>query len=300
MNIHPLCAILPAMPASDYKMLVDDIRAKGLMRPITVFEGMILDGRHRFQACNDANVKPRFEEYPGTDPQGFVASSCVHRSLSTSQRALIAAGFLAYEKEQARTRMLAGKHPPATLPEGSEKGDARDIAGARMHVSGNTVSRAAVVLANAPAEIIEQVRAGNLTVNTVVRNMKNEGSVTHTRVNKSASVRKKELEGLLNTGRNPEQIAEAMGLTLGGLKNVAKKHGLALPNEVVRGRRIDYRRIIEHTITGLEASAAALSTVPVSLDEFTAAETREWAKSVTESIQAFTAFSNQLRSHANA
>ena len=55
--------------------------------------------------------------------------------------ALIAAGFLEYEREQADRRMKAGGHPPETFPEGST-GEARDKAGERMHASGRTVDDA--------------------------------------------------------------------------------------------------------------------------------------------------------------
>jgi len=64
---------------------------------------------------------------------------CVHRSLNQSQRSLIAAGFLAYEKAQAKARQLAsqnnnaGRSVPEKFPEQAH-GDARDKAGERMHV----------------------------------------------------------------------------------------------------------------------------------------------------------------------
>jgi hypothetical protein len=90
----------------------------------------------------------------GSDPAGFVASSCTHRSLSQSQRALIAAGFLTYEKEQARLRLSASggdrKSGVETFPDPiADAGRARDKAGERMHVSGRTVDEAAKVIASA-------------------------------------------------------------------------------------------------------------------------------------------------------
>lgn len=164
MDFHPLCKILPEMPASEYRMLVDDIRAKGLMRPITTYEGLILDGRHRFNACADAGVEPRFETYTGTDPAGFVASSCVHRNLSASQRALIAAGFLEYEREQAKKRAGTRTDLCETFHTGSETGRASDKAGERMHVSGRTVDDAAKVIAHGVPELVEKVRSGEMSV----------------------------------------------------------------------------------------------------------------------------------------
>ena len=63
-------------------------------------------------------------------------------------RALIAAGFLEYEREQARARQALGSTAPGktlveTFPQADDAGKARDKAGERMHVSGRTVDDAA-------------------------------------------------------------------------------------------------------------------------------------------------------------
>ena len=45
--------------------LTDDIRAHGLIAPIVLFEGMILDGRNRAAACERAGVAPRYVQFEG-------------------------------------------------------------------------------------------------------------------------------------------------------------------------------------------------------------------------------------------
>ena len=71
---------------------------------------------------------------------GFLASRCTHRSLNPLQRALIAAGFLEREREQAKQRQAAagGSKPGALREMFPEAGEARDKAGERMHVSWRT------------------------------------------------------------------------------------------------------------------------------------------------------------------
>lgn len=170
MEAHPICRILPEMTPAEYAALAADVAAKGLVRAITTYEGMILDGRHRYRACLDTGVAPRFEVYEGSDPVGFVASSCTHRNLKTSQRALVAAGFLEYERAQAKKRQAAlnGRSELVeNLPQ-ADAGKARDKAGARMGVSGRTVDVAADVLENAVPEIVEMVKAGNMALNEAV------------------------------------------------------------------------------------------------------------------------------------
>jgi hypothetical protein len=169
MKFHPLCEKLPALTASEYQMLVDDIKAKGLQRPITIYEDQVLDGRHRYLACKDAGVDPRFDEYTGSDPIGFVASSCVHRSLTSGQRAFIAAGFLEYEAAQARERQSAAGGDKRALMERVPQaikglGSSRDIAGSRMNVSGRSVDDAAKIIESGSPELVEKLRTGEIAL----------------------------------------------------------------------------------------------------------------------------------------
>jgi hypothetical protein len=92
LRIHPVAELFPLTEGTEFDALVADIRANGLINPITLFEGMVLDGRNRLRACEKAGVAPRYETYAGGDPAGFVVSQNVaRRHLNESQRALVAA-----------------------------------------------------------------------------------------------------------------------------------------------------------------------------------------------------------------
>jgi ParB family chromosome partitioning protein len=54
---------LPWMTEEELTALADDIKTNGLLQPITLFEGKILDGKCRYQACIMAGVQPTFEQY---------------------------------------------------------------------------------------------------------------------------------------------------------------------------------------------------------------------------------------------
>ena len=41
---HPLSAAFPAMSADDYRALKDSVENIGVQNPITLFEGMVIDG----------------------------------------------------------------------------------------------------------------------------------------------------------------------------------------------------------------------------------------------------------------
>ena len=76
-EFHPPAALFPMLEEEDLKALAEDIKAKGLTEPITLYEGKVLDGRNRYRACDLVEVKLRpdyFTQYEGDDALGFVVS----------------------------------------------------------------------------------------------------------------------------------------------------------------------------------------------------------------------------------
>ena len=62
---HAAAALFPEMDKKRYTELRLSIREHGLLNSIVLYQGEILDGRNRYQACIDENVAPRFEDYAG-------------------------------------------------------------------------------------------------------------------------------------------------------------------------------------------------------------------------------------------
>lgn len=91
MEFHEIANIFPLLIGIDFESLRDDIAKNGLLEPIVIYEGKILDGRNRYTACLGAGVLPDTVEYNGDDPLGFVIAKNLHRRhLNESQRALVA------------------------------------------------------------------------------------------------------------------------------------------------------------------------------------------------------------------
>lgn len=75
------------MPEQELQALALDIEKHGQREPGVMFEGKVLDGWHRYLACQAANVKFKTEEYEGDDPISFVISRNLHRRhLTAAQR----------------------------------------------------------------------------------------------------------------------------------------------------------------------------------------------------------------------
>ena len=86
---HPAADAFPMMDAARFGELKADIEVHGLREPITLCDGMILDGRNRHNACEELGVKPRFQTFEG-DPWAYVWSlNGQRRDLVAEQRYLI-------------------------------------------------------------------------------------------------------------------------------------------------------------------------------------------------------------------
>jgi site-specific DNA-methyltransferase (adenine-specific) len=86
---HPAADAWPVMDDGRFAELRADIEANGQREPITICDGMILDGRNRYRACVELDVEPLTREYAG-DPWAFAWSlNGERRDLEATVRALI-------------------------------------------------------------------------------------------------------------------------------------------------------------------------------------------------------------------
>ena len=157
---HPYADILPLLEGEAFDSLAADFRANGLLEPITIHEGLILDGRNRSNACKAAGVKPHFLEFEGDDPLAFVLSLNLHRRhLTPSQCAMVGAD-LATMRQGARTDL---RQPSASLPEVSQTQ-------ARLSTASERGIRSAVfVKKKGSQELVQAVRDGKIAVSLAAR-----------------------------------------------------------------------------------------------------------------------------------
>lgn len=104
---HQIAGIIPMMSDEEFISLKADILENGLIEPIWLYEGRILDGRNRHQACQELEVEITTREYVGSDPVGFVVSlNLKRRHLSSSQLAVSAVEILPWYEVEAKKRQL--------------------------------------------------------------------------------------------------------------------------------------------------------------------------------------------------
>jgi N6-adenosine-specific RNA methylase IME4 len=109
LSAHPAADIFPLLPEDELQQLADNIAANGLLYPIILFDGLVLDGRNRLAACELASVVPTFDHWTGDDPIAYVIScNIARRHLNKTQAAFCALAFMSLYVEQARERMAQG------------------------------------------------------------------------------------------------------------------------------------------------------------------------------------------------
>lgn len=169
MEYHKAASIFP-LDEEHLDALAEDIRRNGLLCPIELLNGKIIDGRRRLLACKQAGVEPGFCDVNVPDPYQYVWSLNYHRRhLTISQRAMCAARYDSRpEKEAAKKRMQErkGKQPGASRvarPGLSRR--SRDDIGKLFGVSGILVDRAKRIITKGIPEVAEAVDRDKLTVN---------------------------------------------------------------------------------------------------------------------------------------
>lgn len=171
LEFHPIANLFPMMDGEQWKEFKLDIEVEGVLDPVILYEGKILDGRNRYKAAEELGVECRFENYNGEDPLGYVLSHNLHRRhMDTGQRAAVAAKIanLDLGSNQHVTKE-AGLIKPASEAPVSEKKAAE-----LMNVSPDSVKRAKKVIQEATPEVVKALEEGKVTLNAAVKTLKPE------------------------------------------------------------------------------------------------------------------------------
>ena len=114
---HEIGAILPPMSKRETKELRQSMESQGYLpgNPITLYEGRVLDGWHRYNSARAAGVTPEFRNFKGDDPAGFVMSlNLQRRHLTDDQRSMIAAELSAINVSDGIEDAAATVNVPAS------------------------------------------------------------------------------------------------------------------------------------------------------------------------------------------
>ena len=161
---HELSTVFSSFEGTEeFKGLVKSVKEYGLFDPILVWQGKIVDGRHRHKACMEAGVEPEYEylvdEVPFDKVLGrVVGANMLRRHLTTGQRAMIAASLANMTEGGGGNQYV--KVDRTNLSDAKSNEDAAKT----LSVSPMTVKNAKEVKRDAP-DLAEKVSRGEMSLN---------------------------------------------------------------------------------------------------------------------------------------
>lgn len=165
---HPLSAAFPDMDPEEFQDLLSSIKIHGQREPITLFENKILDGWHRYQACQKLEISPATYEFDGEDPVSYVIDLNLNRRhLSPSQKALAVVSCNSWR----------GVGKPVIPPRGGINCRQDDISATdmakRAGVGTRTIERAKQVVNTGDQETLDKVRKGAISLSQALKAIDN-------------------------------------------------------------------------------------------------------------------------------
>ena len=157
-TLHPLCSIFPQMSDEEFDALRDDIEQHGQRDAIVLWDGQILDGRHRMQACLALGIEPKFRtvEMSWEEAKAYVLSvNLTRRHLDASQRAIVASRMATLKKGRPSTEDNASIDVLSVTQQ--EAADALNVGRAQ-------VQRAKKVEQIAAPELFAEVERGKMSL----------------------------------------------------------------------------------------------------------------------------------------
>lgn len=151
---HPLSAAFPAMTSAEFQELKDSIEINGLFNPVTILDGMVLDGWHRYKACLALGILcPAVELEEGIDPKDFVlAQNKNRRHISASQLAIATTSVYEWLPSHRPNKSVGTTELLKTTKELAK------ISG----VSESSIEKAKSILRNAEPEVQDAVKSGKI------------------------------------------------------------------------------------------------------------------------------------------
>lgn len=191
--VHPVASLFPMIDDDALNALAEDIKKNGQREPIIVAyldeamidEPVVIDGRNRHAACKLAGIEPEFkfvmslndrELSPQVIADWIISHNLHRRHLTTSQKAMVGQGYLAYLKEEAKKRQGErrdlGNIPPNSVECSDRTSNESAVQAARLvGVGKNSIRDADFIMQNDP-ELAQQVRDSKVTVSAAAKRIR--------------------------------------------------------------------------------------------------------------------------------
>ena len=180
--------MIPPLSEEEYRMLEESIVRDGCDTPLTVWNGIIVDGHNRYAICHKHGIAFAIEDKAFEDKDAaaywMLERQLARRNLNSYQRSELVLKFEPMLKIQAVKRILAGKpaDPPQNSAEGSVKGETRDKLSKIAGISHDTLAKVKELNSKANDKVRDQLRKGEVSINRAYNDLKNSEHQGETRI----------------------------------------------------------------------------------------------------------------------
>ncbi len=186
---------IPSLTVTEQEGLEKSLLAEGVLYPLLVWNGLLVDGHHRYALCQKHHLPYEVKELPfkdRTDVLLWITDQALHqRNLSPYQKIELALGkeslIQAVAEAKTNQRTSSGGSHPQLLQNSAEAEsiDIRKQVAKIAHLSHDTIHKAKVIQQKADEETKEKLRAGDTSIHKEYRKIKE-------------TEKKKEIEGIQN------------------------------------------------------------------------------------------------------
>ncbi|MDB5911186.1 MAG: hypothetical protein JWP34_5303 [Massilia sp.] len=168
-----LKAWIDPLSPDEYALLESSILQDGCRDPLVVWGGYLLDGHNRYEICQKHGIAFTTFEKAGLTTKvdvkiWMIQNQMGKRNATDFARTALALKLKPLLEQRARERMQAGKVDP-TQNSAEGVGETRQAVAKVAGVSHDTVRKVEKIIENASAEVIEQVRTGEISINAAAK-----------------------------------------------------------------------------------------------------------------------------------
>jgi len=172
-------SLVPQLSTEEYESLKQSIKENGLWVPIVVNkDGVILDGHHRYKACQELGIKEPYktvtkEDFPDKPHEKMFVIDCnlTRRQLNNFQRTELALKSKSILEEIVKQNESHGGKGDRNL---TPLGRVDEQIGQRAGVSRDTVRKVEKIAEKASEEVKQSLRAGKMSINEAIKRIHEE------------------------------------------------------------------------------------------------------------------------------
>ena len=178
--------LMPPLKEAEYSELESSILAEGCREPLIVWNNILVDGHHRYEICTKHNIPFKVINKDFEDENEamlwIINNQLGRRNITDFARAelVLKKKDILLEKGREKQKQTLGgyKYNKPSVLANSAKTDTphntREILAKEIGVGQRTIGRVEVILREAPEEVKDKLRRGDITINKVYTEIQNK------------------------------------------------------------------------------------------------------------------------------